>query len=414
MLRKLLNFVGYVLRLDRIKTLIVYGILLIFICAVVPLNFPVFGQSVDQQKLDELNKQIAEYEAQISRLNSQANTLSNQIAQYDAQINLTTLKISQTEEKISLLGGRINQLENSLTALSQAFSSRAVETYKLSRLQQPYIMLFTSPDLSSAFSSYHYLQKIQAADHDLLVRLGNAQGTYMAEKKSQEDLQIELENQQKVLGAQKEAKNTLLAQTKNDEKRYQDLLREAKSQLAAFSRFISSQGGATILNNQTRCDSWGCYYNQRDALWGNLAIGNSNSSVAEYGCLITSMAMVTTHYGKSLKPSDIATTSSVFFGNTAYMIQGGWSVNGANVQRTRVCSGCSTSSATQKIDSELSAGRPVVIGLFSGPDHFIVIKAKEGSEYIMNDPFLENGGSRKFSDKYSLSNIKTVDYVNVN
>jgi peptidoglycan hydrolase CwlO-like protein len=373
----------------------------------------VSGQ-VDQTKIEELNKQIAEYQAQIARLNSEANTLSNQIAQYDAQIALTTLKISQTEDKILLLSGRINQLQSSLTALSEAFASRAVETYKLTKLQEPFIMLLTSHNLATAFSSYHYLQKIQQSDHDLLVRLGNAQGTYENEKRNQQDLQKELQSQQKVLGAQKTAKNTLLAQTKNDEKRYQQLLNEARSQLAAFSRFISSHGGASILTGQTRCDSWGCYYNQRDSEWGNLAIGNSNSSMAEFGCLITSMAMVTTHYGKHLKPSDIATTASVFFGNTAYMIQGSWSASGVTTSRSRVCTNCQTSVALQKIDNEVSAGRPVVVGLFSGPDHFIVLKAKSGNDYIMNDPFLENGGDRMFSEKYSLSNIKTVDYVSVN
>jgi len=372
------------------------------------------GQTVDQAKLDELNKQIAEYEAQVRRLNSEANTLSNQIAQYDAQIKLTSLKISQTEEKIALLGGRIMQLEGSLAALSQAFASRAVETYKVSRLHQPFIMLVTSPNLASAFSSFHYLQKIQEADRDLLVRLGEAQGTYEDERSSQEDLQKELQKQQKVLNNQKAAKNTLLAQTRNDEKRYQELLNEARAQLAAFRRFVTAQGGATILSGQTKCDSWGCYYNQRDSLWGNLAIGNSNSSMAEYGCLITSMAMIATHYGKQLTPSQVATTQNVFFGNTAYMVQGSWTAAGVTTNRVRVCSNCSISSATQKIDNEVASGKPVVIGLYGGPDHFIVIKAKEGNDYIMNDPFLENGGNRKFSEKYNMSDIKTVDYVTVN
>lgn len=387
---------------------------LVFLGFVATSQNMVFGQVVDQQKLDELNRQIAEYESQILRLNSEANTLSNQIAQYDTQIKLTSLKITQTEEKISLLGGRIVQLENSLTALSQAFTSRVVETYKITKLHEPFLMLITSPDLASAFSSFHYLQKIQESDQDLLLRLGSAQGTYEDEKVSQEVLQKELQGQQRVLGVQKAAKNTLLIQTKNDEKRYQQLLSEAKSQLAAFSRFITSQGGASILSGQTKCDSWGCYYNQRDSQWGNLGIGSSSSSMAEYGCLITSMAMVTTHYGKSLKPSDISTTSSVFFGNTAYMIQGSWNVNGVSTTRTRVCSRCGLSNTVQKIDSEVNSGRPVVIGLYGGPDHFIVIKGKEGSDYIMNDPFLENGGNRKFSEKYSLNDISTVDYVSVN
>jgi len=76
-------------------------------------------------------------------------------------------------------------------------------------------------------------------------------------------------------------------------------LTQAKNQLAAMRRFVTGQGGASILQNQTKCDSWGCYYNQRDSQWGNIGIGGSSYSMAEYGCLISSIAMVASHYGKN-------------------------------------------------------------------------------------------------------------------
>src|SRR3990167_6467536 len=114
-----------------------------------------FAES-ESEKLERLGKEIEQYEQEINKLKSQAGTLSNQIAQYDAQIRLTTLKINQTEEKILLLGGRIDQLETSLQALTAAFASRVVRTYKMSRMNEPTLMLVLSPDLSSAVSSYHY------------------------------------------------------------------------------------------------------------------------------------------------------------------------------------------------------------------------------------------------------------------
>jgi hypothetical protein len=401
-----------------IKNIFIIFFLLVLLVFATPLffsyNFPLLAQSTDQNRLDELNKQIAEYEAQIARLNSEANTLSNQIANYDAQIKLTSLKIAQTQEKISSLADRISQLDESIDVLSKAFVSRVVETYKIKKLHDPVFMLIASPDLGKAFSNYHYLTKIQQADSDLLLRLGNAQDTYEEEKKSQEKLKKELVVYEEKLNSQKAAKNSLLIQTRNDERRYQALLKEAQEQLLAFKKFVSSQGGASILVGQTRCDEWGCYFNQRDSEWGNMPIGNSNSSMAEYGCLVTSMAMIASHYKKSIKPSDIALTPSVFFGNTAYMTQGTWVVNGVTTTRTRVCYSCGLANTIQKIDSELGAGRPVIVGLYSGPDHFIVLKGKEGSEYIMHDPFLKDGGNRKFSEKYSVSDIKTVDYVSIN
>ena len=364
-----------------------------------------FVAVVRADQLEDINNQIKEYEAEISRLKSQGNTLSNQIAQFDAQIRLTTLKIQETQEKILLLGGRIDQLEVSLESLTDAFSMRASETYKMTRLGDSLIMLITASDLNEAVSRYHYLQKIQEADRDLLVRLQEAQDVYEDEKVDQEDLQAQMEQQGKVLGAQKTAKANLLAVTKNDEKKYQNLLAQAIAQKNAFLRFVSGQGGASILNNQTVCDGWGCYYNQRDSQWGNNSLGVSGLSVAEYGCLVSSVAMVASHQGISMKPIDIASNPGAFFGDTAYLLNE-FSVNGVNVKKTHV--------SVSLLDSELSAGRPVIAGLYGGPDHFIVILRKEGDQYIMHDPFLENGASRPLTDRYNVSNITSLRLISFN
>jgi peptidoglycan hydrolase CwlO-like protein len=196
-------------------------------------------------QLEELNKQIQEYEADISRLKNQANTLSNQIAQFDAQIRLTTLKIQETQEKILLLGGRIDQLEISLGALTDAFSTRATETYKMTRLGDSLIMLITASDLGEVVSRYHYLQRIQEADRELLVRLQEAQDVYEEEKDDQESLQAQLKEQGQVLGAQKAAKAELLSITKNDERKYQSLLAKARAELEAIQAIIAGKGEET-------------------------------------------------------------------------------------------------------------------------------------------------------------------------
>lgn len=204
-------------------------------------NFDVSGQSTEEN-LEKLSNEIKVYEAEISKLKSQAATLSNQVAQYDAQIRLTTLKISQTEEKILLLGGRIDQLEVSLNSLTNAFASRVVQTYKMSRLNEPLLFLISSTDLSEAVSSYHYLQRIQEADRDLLIRLEKAQLTYKEERVDQEELQSQLENQKSVLGAQKAAKANLLTITRNDEKKYQSLLASVRSEFEAIQAIIAGKG----------------------------------------------------------------------------------------------------------------------------------------------------------------------------
>ena len=356
----------------------------------------------NEDKLSELNRQVEEYERQIKDLKSKANTLSNQIAQFNAQIKLTELKINQTQEQITLLGGRIDQLRLSLADLQNAFHMRAVETYRLSRTNEIALLFLSLTDLKQAMAKYHYLIKIQEADRNLLTRLQTAQETYTNQKTELEDLNQVLGVQKETLDNQKNSKNNLLGATRNDEKKFQQLLSEAKAQLSALRRYVLSQGGASILQNQTKCDGWGCYFNQRDSQWGNIGMGGSSYSVAEYGCLITSISMVASHKGKNIKPSDIAINSNFFVPNTGYLYH---TVDGMPFYLTSV--------SKDNLDSELAKG-PVIAGLFSGPDHFIVILRKEGDNYIMHDPFLEDGSNRPLTDKYNVSDISSLRIVSFN
>jgi len=206
------------------------------------LRYPAIYAESPEEKLERLSSEIEQYEQEIGRLKNQATTLTNQIAQYDAQIRLTSLKITQTEEKIFLLGGRIDQLESSLTSLTDAFASRVVRTYKMSRISQPYLFLMSPSELNEKVSSFHYLKKIQEADRDLMLRLENAQLLYEEEKTEQERLQEELEQQKNVLGAQKAAKANLLEQTKNNERKFQNLLASARSEFEAIQAILAGRG----------------------------------------------------------------------------------------------------------------------------------------------------------------------------
>lgn len=379
-----------------------------FILTIIALLGVQLNVSVDAQACNntsECNKLIEEYSGQITKLQGEANTLKNQISQFDAQIKLTTVKINQTESQIALLGGRIDQLGISLDNVNQAFSKRAVETYKLSRFENEFSFVLSAKDIGESFSKLHYLEKIQNEDKKILDKLKGAKANYESEKVDQEELQKTLEGQKVKLNSQKLAKNALLTLTKNDEQKYQSLLAQAKAQLNAFRTFVTAQGGASILSNQTKCDSWGCYYNQRDSQWGNMAMGGSSYSMAGYGCLATSVSMVASHYGKNIKPNELAANASAFVPATGYLYWA-FSQNGINVSIT----GASKSI----MDSELSAGRPVIAGLYSGPQHFIVILKKEGDKYIMHDPFLENGANKSLTDKYSVSDISTLRLVRFN
>lgn len=195
--------------------------------------------SSDQSSIDAKVKCLND---KVSQLSSQANTLKNQIAQFDYQIKLTTLKISQTEAQINLLGGRIDQLEISLKDLTKAFFSRAIETYKLSKFEDNFFFIFSATDVNEATVRFHYLQKIQEEDRDLLTRLTEAQTIYQGQKQDQETLQKQLADQKAKVSVQKAAKNSLLIATKNDERKYQELLSKALAEKEAIQSVIAGLG----------------------------------------------------------------------------------------------------------------------------------------------------------------------------
>jgi peptidoglycan hydrolase CwlO-like protein len=369
-----------------------------------------------------LNDKKSCIENRLSEIATEKSTLSNTISVVNGNINIQELKIQQTiaeinklEKEVELLGDRISGLSISLDRLTTLLVDRIRTQYK-QKQNDPLTVLLMSNSLKKFVNQYRYLSLASKQTAEAMQRAQYQRVVYDEQKDIKiikqdevETKRYQLQLEQNNLISQRKEKNDLLAVTKNDEQKFQDLLRQAETQISSFRRFIDFQGGASILQNQTDCDDWGCYYNQRDSRWGSQAIGNSNSSMAEYGCLVTSMAMLASHHGKSLDPGQIAASANPFWLSTAYMKLGStWSVNGVSMTRTRI--GYNSGA----IDAELNSGRPVIVGIGSGPDHFLVIKSKDGGSYIMRDPFTENGKDIPFTDKYSISSISTVDRVVVN
>ncbi len=344
----------------------------------------------------------------ISSLKSEIKKYNLTIAIANAKILKSIKEIEALEEEIESLDNKIFKLDLSLDQLSELLIKRISETYKKGRINA--FSLFLSSDSFSNFvSRYKYLRVIQLNDRELMLQLETARTNFKDQKTLKEEKQEELEivknklkAQQATLSKYKKDKENFLAITKNDEKKYQQLLSQAIAQQKAFEKYVFGQGGATILSNQTVCDDWGCYYNQRDSQWGNQSLGYSGLSVAEYGCLVSSVAMIASHHGINIKPSDIAANPSAFFGSSAFLLDE-FNVNDINVKKTHV--------SKSLLDSELASGRSVIAGLYGGPDHFIVIKEKSGDNYIMHDPFLENGANRLLTEKYSVSDISSLRLI---
>jgi peptidoglycan hydrolase CwlO-like protein len=356
-------------------------------------------------------------QGKLTALAGQEQTLSSQIAVMNGQIQLTQARIYATEQQISNLtldidtaNQKVNTIQSSLDGLTKVLLNRVVATYEVGTIQ-PLQMLLTSSDVTDFLKRLNYLKIAQAHDKRVVFDAVQAKNDYQnqkniyeVEKIQVEALKAQLDAYNTQLDQQKVQKQQLLTQTQGDEATYERLLSSARAQLAGFSKFVAAQGGASILTNQTVCDDWGCYYNQRDAQWGNIGINGSSTSIAEAGCLMTSMAMVYTHYGHHVTPLDVNIGSN-FFSTTAYLL------------KTITVAGTSSTRISSSIDSTLSSGNPVIVGISydGGPiaDHFVVLISGSGGNYQMNDPFTPNGHNISFTSHYSLGSIVEIDRVSL-
>lgn len=374
------------------------------------------------KQLQDIHAQISKLEGQITDAKNQEKTLTSQLNLIDGQTKVTTLKIEETnlnieklKREISDLSTRIDRIGVTLDSLSEILLGRIVETYKYNDTVSTFNLIFSSQNFANLIERLKYIQVAQAYDKKKLYEL---QATKMAYNDQQQDkktrqaeaekLSKDLETYQKQLDDQKKTKDALLNETQNNETTYQRLLAQAQAELAGFASFAASRGGASLLSGQTTCDDWGCYYNQRDSQWGGNPLNGTNYTLATDGCLITSVAMVFTHYGhKGVTPQTINNNSGNFATYEPAFLNKTASADGATLTRN-------SNHSVSDIDNLLSGGPVIVrISYSNGDTHFVVLVSGSSGNYKMNDPFIPSGHSISFTDHYSISSITEVDQITI-
>lgn len=365
--------------------------------------------------ISDLQGKIKDYQSKLSELSGQEKTLNSQISIMNNQIALTELKIeaskaqlAQLNKDIEVAKDRIKNLEQNINISTKALIKRVNATYQVGSIS-PWQIFLTSGNISNFLTRLAYLKIVQANDKKTIYAAQESKTNYanekdlMQEKQAEEEkIKKDLEDYSTQLDQDKAAKQKLLDETKGSEANYQKLLSAAQAQLAGFTRFAQSQGGASLLSGQTTCDDWGCYYNQRDSQWGGLALNNTQYTLASDGCLVTSMAMIYTHYGhRDVSPISINSNPSNFASYYPAYLLYSISANGTSSNRVGA-----------SIDSALAGGHPVVVGVHAyGGTHFVVLKSGSNGDYVMNDPFIPNGHDIKFADHYSVGSIFEVNKV---
>ncbi|MHB8710508.1 MAG: hypothetical protein ACYC6X_03100 [Minisyncoccota bacterium] len=365
-------------------------------------------------KIKSLEADIAAFQQQLDALGKKKNTLRSTISsltlsqeQLAAQIKVTQNKIASANLQIQRLTGSISDKEVAIVANRAAIAKvlRGIAEGE----QTPLISaLVSSNSLQEAWLAADQAVQFNRALAEDIDNLSAARTTLTtnrdrvtAVKSTLVSLQSDLTNQRRSVNASKSTEQRLLVQTNNSESTYQKLLATAKAELASFSTFTTNAGGSKLLANQTSCDAWGCYYSQRDTLWGNVLLSGTNQRLAADGCLVTSMAMLMTHYGyHDVTPVTINADPENFSAVGGLLL---FTIHVDGVSATRVRS---------FIDATLASGNPVVVGIhWYGGTHFVVFTSGSRGKYLMRDPYIANAKDVSFVANYPLSSIFSASKV---
>ncbi len=369
----------------------------------------------NNQQIATLNQQIANYQAELQQVGANKKTLQAAINSLDLQRNTVQARVAIIQQQIAITQLQVQQIGGQITDTQQSIiSAQAALAAQLRLVQKDdarplLIQLLSSDTLANAWGDINASLQVQNAIENQASALQAQKSTLADSESASEQKQtmlasqkLSLAAQQQTLIATEQSKSQLLVETNSQESNYEKLLAAAEAQLQSFSAFTENAGGSGILGNQTVCDAWGCYYNQRDAAWGKDALDGTKYTLASDGCLVTAMAMVLTHYGyHTVTPVSINDNPNNFAAYYPASLLSTINVNGVTATRKAAA-----------IDATLASGNPVIVGLRAyGGTHFVVLVSGSNGNYLMRDPYITNGNNISFSDHYSLRSIFAVSKV---
>jgi peptidoglycan hydrolase CwlO-like protein len=376
--------------------------------------------------LSDLEAQIQRYQNQLAQINSQAISVKNQIADTQARIDRlqavlgalnaqlleNNARLSDNQARLDALVARegalteqLNQTQLRLDERQASFSSQVRVLDKV-EARSAFGLLLTShgfgqfmqrlTDIKQAADGTHQTAVALKSDRDILAA---QQAELDRERTEQAGIVAKIEEQRQALEQEYSIQNTITLQLYGLEgalgQQQSDLVNQAgavtanlssaEAELQSLLAFSHGQGG-NVVAPEYLANSWGNYYNQRDARWGNVYLGRTQYEVWEIGCLLTSVAMVNSHFGY---PN---VTPGVIAANPANFTSGGLLYNFAlNVPGHQATINGNPSRAW--INQVLAAGGTVIVGMYirTGGTHFVVLVAQNGPyDYWINDPWVEN------------------------
>lgn len=362
-----------------------------------------------------LENQAAQYEDQIKNLQSQAQSLQNEVELFDAQIAQMEVEISATQTKIEEVNLQIEQLMEKIAVKEQEIEKEKLILKDLLRKINDYDnetvfeILLKSEEISTFFNESDYvstvgekiksaLDSVKAAKEELETQREQSE----LKKQELEELEADIKMKRDAVAAERASKEELLNATKGSEEKYQNLLsnaREQRNSILGDINNLMSERQKEIAKISAEADRpataastiW--YFSQNDPRWRYDAIGVSNSTINDYGCALTSVAMVFRYHGIDINPKVLARQPIFVRDLISWPTQ--WRFLDLNYNSYHKSGGLDQSDWS-RIDQEIAAGNPVIVfirALGRNAGHYVVIHSKDARGYIVHDPVMWNGQS---------------------
>jgi len=375
-----------------------------------------FREEVDAQEdeFDSLENQLKNAERLAELKKQQAKTYANQveilnleISGIQSNINSLTKEILSTQEKIDILKREIEKKEKSIKE-NQVSLGEMLRNYYKSNQELGISLISRENSLSNVFTRSDNLSQISTKINNILKIIREEKTTLDREKESHETEKSKLDNQKselsqerKAVAIQKNEKNSLLNRTKGEEAEYRALINRIESRMKELLIDVGSLSAAEeseineILEDADEPEegkaSTKWYYSQRDSKWRNDSIGGTSLTVGDFGCALTSVAMVFTYHDEDVEPDDIAEKNSYFY--SGLMDWGDGGLLSRYDMELKVRTGHSTSYVDwDDIEDYIDDDELPVIVFIKGSGskgHYVVIHGydDENDDFVVHDPY---------------------------
>jgi hypothetical protein len=386
----------------------------------------------DEQKCETLSKQAATVSNLIKINNKTQDLLSNQLDSINQQQAQAQQTLQTVQQKMDALSGQMNSLKSDITekeaevASQQKILAGLMQTYYDYDQQGVLELVLWNRDISASFDQSDYIEQSGLKVADVLSQIQTARASLLdSQQKLQNDYQTnavlndQFTQKKEDLQSTENQKQYLLEKTQGEEAKYQQMLANIEKQKAELFDFSSASNISDVLDSVKdypqpdkkywASTSW--YFSQTDSRWGNQKIGNSKSLMKDYGCAVTSVAMVLKNLGASISPSSLA-KAKVFSGDLINW-PGSWSPNIDLVSSV----GHGNVNWTT-IKSQIGNDHPVIVHIkkaSGGGGHYVVITGKDSKDYIVHDPYfganLYLGTSMSLIGKLGTNSRTSIDQM---